>query len=394
MTLPAVKVEVAFATDPFTAPTWTDVTAYLRSVSIRRGKQRVLDSMQPGTATVVLDNNDQRFDPNNTAGPYSPNVVPMRKVRVTATHSATPYGLFYGFIEAWPQSFPNLARDSVVTVNAVDGFKILNLQDLTLSPAQQLSGARIGAVLDALSPAWPAADRNVDAGQTTVQASTLTAANPLQHLLQVVESENGLLYVDRDGKLRFISRHNVIAAVLDATNYTFGDAGGTEKPYRGAVIAYDDVDVWNEIKASSQGVAEQTASDSASQTKYLKRTLAKSALLLTSTSEQLDYARFLLEGFKEPALRVEGIEPLPERGDYWTRVLDRDLGAKIRVRLNPPGAGDVIQQDSYVEGIQWDIKPEDWRVSWDLVPVTRRADFWVLDDPVQGRLETNSRLAY
>jgi len=48
-----------------------DVTAFVRSVSIRRGRSRELDRFSTGTATVVFNNEDRRFDPLYSAGPYS-----------------------------------------------------------------------------------------------------------------------------------------------------------------------------------------------------------------------------------------------------------------------------------------------------------------------------------
>lgn len=57
----------------FSAGTWTDITAFVRSVATSRPSARQqgpLLSWQAGTVTVVLDNSDGRFDPDNLAGPY------------------------------------------------------------------------------------------------------------------------------------------------------------------------------------------------------------------------------------------------------------------------------------------------------------------------------------
>lgn len=388
MAEPVLTVEIAFTTSPFSTPSWTDVSAYVLHVSTRRGKATVLASEQAGTCTVTLDNSDQRFDPNNTSSPYSPNVLPMRRVRVTALYNAVTYGLFSGFIESWPQ--PYMGIDVAETaVSATDGFKILNLQKLSATYAQQLSSARATAVLDSVS--WPAADRSIDTGQSTIQAATLVDDNPLSHLLTVADSESGLFFVDRSGNARFISRHGLIGGVIDTANYTFGDGAG-EKAYSDIEIDYDDADIWNDVRVSSQGVATQTATDATSQTAYLVRTLTKSALLLTSTSEQQQYANFLLASYKDPALRVERVSF--SNVDFWDRVMDRDLGSKVVVTRDPPGSGNTISQSSYVEGIGWDISPNGWRCTWNLVALTRRAGFWVLGASTQSVLGSTTRLAY
>jgi hypothetical protein len=89
--------------------------------------------MQAGEASVTLDNRDRRFDPSNTAGPYYPNVVPMRHLRIRATEGST-YDLFRGFVEDWGQQWSGPAPlglgDAVCEVHVVDAFKVLNLVDV------------------------------------------------------------------------------------------------------------------------------------------------------------------------------------------------------------------------------------------------------------------------
>ena len=129
MTLPTLKVEIGFASDPLTvdidATTWTDVTDYVHRVQINRGRQRDTLKIEAGTCTVTFHDPDGRFRPGNTAGAYSPNVVPMKRLRVVATYDATDYTIYSGFIDRWPQAWPQ-AEFSEVTVQVTDGFKVLN----------------------------------------------------------------------------------------------------------------------------------------------------------------------------------------------------------------------------------------------------------------------------
>lgn len=409
-TVPTLTVEIAFASDPFATPVWTDVTVYVEAVTVKRGKAGVLDNVPAGVCTVTLDNSDGRFDPNYTSGAYYPNVKPFRRIRVRAATADTvtfddpdyvfddprvtfdggPFGLFSGFITSWPQAY-EWPEVSTVTVEAVDGFQILNLRKLTATYSQQLSSERVAAVLDDVS--WPTADRDIETGQTTVQAATLEDDNPNGHLQAVARSENGLLFVDRDGRVAFRSRHGLIEAPFDDGRLTFGDEPG-EVAFADVTVNYDDIDIWNDVRVSSQGVATQTASDADSQTAYLTRTLERSALLLTSTSEQKQHATYLLTGFAEPALRVDTLvhDQVMDSAD-WGSVLSRELGDKVTVSLSPPGGGDIVQR-SFVEGITWTVAGDRWRCTWSLTPATRRMDFWVLGDPVQSLLGTSTRLGY
>ena len=70
--VPQVTVEVGFASSG-SAVTWSDVSAYVRSLSVsRQGTRQAgpLWNYSAGTASIVLKNPDGRFDPDNLAGPY------------------------------------------------------------------------------------------------------------------------------------------------------------------------------------------------------------------------------------------------------------------------------------------------------------------------------------
>lgn len=108
---------------------YSDVSAYVRDVTIRRGRQRPVDRFTAGTATVVLSNTDARFDPRNLTGPYATGsisgIVPMRPIRISATWQGTTYRLFTGFIDSLTFGYAPGLRDAIVTVACSDGMKLL-----------------------------------------------------------------------------------------------------------------------------------------------------------------------------------------------------------------------------------------------------------------------------
>lgn len=70
MSLPVLNVAIDFANDG----TFTDISSYLKGVTITRGSSRVespLIRYEAGTAILKLNNNDRRFDPTNLDGPYT-----------------------------------------------------------------------------------------------------------------------------------------------------------------------------------------------------------------------------------------------------------------------------------------------------------------------------------
>lgn len=114
---PAVAIE-------FDAGVWTDVSAYARLVSARRGRSTETETFGAGTARVVLSNADRRFDPEHATGPYFGKILPRKRIRVGFTYAAVTYWKFYGYIDGWPQAYDG-PNDSTVTVRATDAFKVL-----------------------------------------------------------------------------------------------------------------------------------------------------------------------------------------------------------------------------------------------------------------------------
>ena len=131
-TAPAVTVEIALTTAPMaSSPSWTDVTAYVDQmdypITIERGRSDAQSSVQPGTCTLVLKNDDKRFTPGYTGGPYSSNVIPGKLLRVTITHNSNTYRRFFGYITSFDMGWPGgVTQQNRVTVTAVDVLGLLS----------------------------------------------------------------------------------------------------------------------------------------------------------------------------------------------------------------------------------------------------------------------------
>ncbi|MEW6473449.1 MAG: LamG-like jellyroll fold domain-containing protein [Actinomycetota bacterium] len=132
---PTITVEIEF--DPVGAPdVWTDVSAYFVQGSTSRGRAQELERDQAGTCTLELRNDDRRFDPSHAAGPYYPNIKPMRRVRVIAAYDdglgSVGYPVFQGYIESWDQTYTSQNVASA-TIYAVDGTAVLAGAELPVS---------------------------------------------------------------------------------------------------------------------------------------------------------------------------------------------------------------------------------------------------------------------
>jgi hypothetical protein len=84
-----MAIRVDFNTGTTAAPVWSDITSFVRSVSVSRGKDELLDGFSAGSASIVLDNLDRRFDPLYSSSPYAGAIVPRRAVRVFADYGTS-----------------------------------------------------------------------------------------------------------------------------------------------------------------------------------------------------------------------------------------------------------------------------------------------------------------
>lgn len=84
--IPSMKVEVALDTQPLaTSPTWTNLSSRARQgIKVTRGRDTIFDRHRTGTANLILDNQDNNLDPNDTGGTYFGKLKPLKRIRITA----------------------------------------------------------------------------------------------------------------------------------------------------------------------------------------------------------------------------------------------------------------------------------------------------------------------
>jgi len=342
----------------FTTPTWsTDITPYVRTWNTNRGSQHELQRVEAGTATIVLDNRDGRFTPNSSTSPYSPNLLPMRRMRIMAVFNGVPYPIFSGFVESWEPSFPEVGRDQIVTVALVEGFKVLSLAFLSSALAQQLSGARVGAVLDIIG--WPSGDRTIDAGVSTVPAVSLNNTSALEHLQAISKAERGRLFVGRDGKVVFADR--TAHSAPSFSDRTWTDAGGAMS-YRNISLLFNESLIINDARLTRTGGVEQVATSTSSIAKYFQRSFAESDIPLLNDADVLTYAQALVAKYGDAPQRIENLEDNAMKHNHWDWLLARDLHDRVLVVKTPKGAT-TIAQDSYIEGIAHAGTPFEWHTT-------------------------------
>lgn len=368
MAWPVLTLRVAFASDPMDAvPVWTTITGDVRRIHIKRGRNHELNRMEAGSMSLELRNFHGNYWPFNAGGAYSPNVLPGKRINLFAVYNAVTYHLFTGFFEDYNPTWLYEGTGLLPIIQPKCYDLINNLANYDLNNAgevQELSGARVGNVLDELG--WPVGFRDLDAGQSQMQATGAQAdVNAMDHLFKVQNSELGIIYIAGDGDIQFEDRAHRLKAPHTVSQATFGDDLG-EKIYHGMQPRYGASDIRNDIRITRSGGVQQTGTDAVSQTAYGKRTFRRTGLLMTTDGEALDQANYLTKRYKDAALRNRILRVIPERepGNLWPQILGREISDRITVRRNEAS----IDSDYMIEGVEHDIDMVDniWVTKWQL----------------------------
>ena len=372
-------VELATA-DGANPSTFTDITAYVQSVAITRGRDDVLSQVQTGTARVTLINEDGRFSPGYALSPLYGNVATMRAVRIRGAFAAVTYDLYYGYIQSiTPVPTPSVRT---CTLDLADGFAWLDLAVTTPTYSLVTTGTSIGVALDSAS--WPAGLRDLATGQSTITPS-YTDQSVLSQIQGIgIDNEAGLVYMSGAGEVVFQDRHTRLKTPYTVSQGTFTDTDAlvdvaAERPVR---------DIANEVKVT-HATGSVTVSDATSQTAKGPRRLAINAGFLDA-STAADRASWTLSTKKDeqdrPVIGIVG----NASGTLMTQALARDLSD--RVTITDAGAKTGINAAFHIERIEHSISNGGTlhTVRWQLSPADG-AGFWALD---VSQLDTSTRLAY
>tara|TARA_R110000822_G_scaffold21403_3_gene67769 strand:- start:2228 stop:3499 length:1272 start_codon:yes stop_codon:yes gene_type:complete len=353
----------------------SDVSAFVKNVSISRGKSRELDRFRAGSASVTFNNETRVFDPAYTLSPYYGQIQPKRRLRITADDLVQ----FDGTVDDWDIQYNSGEYSTAVanSTDAIQNFANLSINDYT--PTEQLSGARVNAVLDSIG--WSATSRDIDLGSQTLVADAVDdGTNSFEYLQTIAQSEPGDLFISRNGSVKFVDRYSQITADTPA----FSD-DGVEIPYTtiqanvGSELLYNNITV-----TSSAGTAIATSPESVQVFGEIDYSLQS---LVSSTEALQNLADFLLERYKDPQYRIDGITvALNSLSDVnKAKVLGLDLGDVIIVTFTPSGIPPAIVAFAKVIRISQSHNPITQIVTLGLEALTGAV--MVLDNAEFGKLD-------
>lgn len=382
---------------------FVDVTEYVSGqVTTTRGRSQETDQYGAGTMSFTLRNEDRRFDPSNTAGPYYPGPSPRLLVNAYLTKGGTTQQVFGGYIDDLTVNY-DLDGASTVEVTCVDAFNVLanmKLRSFAVSPGAPTTYWTTGkGITKALTAGGFTSAHTIDAGLTEVQASTQDNVTVLDFSQTMARSENGFFFCDSAGVVTFKNRH---FSGLGASQATFSDdpadwpsaIGYSTLAQRSATTL-----LYNEVSGQRNGASTtQVEVDADSQAKYLPRALSLSQLENKTNADVANLCRYLLGRYSTPDVRFDAmsVELLGLDDDQAATVLALDLTDTITITRTPPGSGSPSQitLTCLIDGIGWsmDASSGSFRVTYNLSLLRSRQTF-ILDDAALGVLDT-SRLDY
>jgi len=332
---------------------------YSKSITVNRGRREIGDQFSAGTMTFTLDDNlaGGILNPLYSSSPYVDpagqfTLAPLRRISFGRYNNANAYvPLFVGQIVNYDYSY-ELGGNNTVTVYCADDFYLLAQTSMgEFNVSEELSSARLSAVLDLTEVAYPVASRNINTGTQTLGGSAAytiaEGTNVKAYIDQIQSAEQGRVFMSRAGVLNFDPR---IGTTLSGSVADFHD-DGTQTPYNNLSITYNADQVVNRASIQHLGATvPEVADDLASQTKYLIQTVSITDSLLHNDTAAATLASYLLVG--EPVATFTGVQtdyPMLTNTQRQT-LATVDIGDTITI-TNTIAGGEVAQELS-VEGIE------------------------------------------
>lgn len=360
-----------------------DVTSDVRTVQVKRGRNRQLGRFTAGAANLVLSNASRKYDPLNTASPYFGSIVPGKQAVIE--HNG--YTLYTGNVADWNLDY-DLGGDNTAQVSCTDGLATIANQTIAAGTASaELSGTRINTTLNALG--WPTASRAISAGGATLAADVVADnTNAVTYLTKAVDSDPGALFVSADGLMTFRDRNDLQAFTSGAT------FGPSAIPFVDVEVEYGAETLYPTVSVNYWGgtaVAQVSSTDSTAVRDYGDSELLVDTLL-GNVTDASRLATYLMSKYANPVYRINSLTfalhglSVPQS----QTVLAQELGDMILVDgWAPGGVGAPISQYLTIEGIEHQADPGQHFVTFTLSETQaafqlNSSAFGVLDDDQLG----------
>jgi hypothetical protein len=379
MPSPTVLVEIS----KVTTSGYHDITSYVRSFSIGRGRSRELDKFDAGQISITLNNRDRAFDPLYTSSPFNGAIVPRALIVITIGGVVS----FKGIISDWNLSY-DVSGQSIATVTAFDIFSIVSQQ--TFQTATSTSGYTtyvfINSVMSDSTIGFPGITLygTVDSGQTFIDSQNIIGLNVLDFWQLLERTERGFLFASKSGSVTFRDRRDYRDSGVIMSD------SGSDIAYSNLSVMYGTELLYNKAIMSRRGGASAaTAVNASSGTAYGYSTYEDSDLLYRTDAELVDASASLVYEYGEPEYRFDsatfdlhGLDAAKQAS-----LLGLDMADVVTVKFTPNGVGSQISKTVRIIGISHDSEPGTHQMSFKFQEINN--NYFILDSSSFGLLDSN-----
>ena len=365
------------------APSSVDVTSSVLSFSYTQGRRNYVDSYSGGILNVTLNNQA------NVAQYFGFNDI------FTLSEPVTGYGCSFWVQSVVFNDYPGNTGMSTITVSLADvlarnGRNVVNNVSLTQKPTlNQLedlwrtSGYQIGDVA------------NFGAGQSVASAQTYTGS-VLNFFNLITSTEKG--GVRFTGQVVQVIARNFMANFVSGFTFTRNSPTASAIAYQTLNHNKAGLNFFNNVTIAPQGLAGQTATNSASLTAYGNAQETITTVDATTT-QALGLAQWLAFSQSDPESEswsigfidlIQNQTALNEFLDAFIGSVNQNLIWDLVYRV--PGAGSDTTESVAIEGIAVNATPEQTTFEVFFSPTTYY-QFFTLNSTSLGILDT-SRLGW
>ena len=351
----------SFGADDVIIPT-VDLTPDVYSIAIRRGRNIMKDQYEAGTATVRVLDPQGFFNPQNPSSPYFGYLVPLRKVRISATTDTAEYFLFSGYVNDYRYTFPVGQETAYVDILCSDAFRLFqmaNVATIADTGAGQDTGTRINKILDDVL--FPNSMRSISTGDTTCLADPASLRTSLEAIKNAEFSEGlGAFFMSPDGTAVYKSRSEVTASLGD-TAIEFNQTTGI--PYKAVKYAFDDKLIINSVVFNRVGGTAQNVFSQDSIDRFFPHSLTQENLVAEDDAQVLGIAQNYVNTRKETTIRIDEMTvDLQDPAVPTDTLIGLDYFDNLEI-TNVTESGSTIVKTLQAQGFAWDITPNKMQVT-------------------------------
>tara|TARA_R100000655_G_scaffold99933_2_gene144130 strand:+ start:1685 stop:2947 length:1263 start_codon:yes stop_codon:yes gene_type:complete len=409
-----LTVQIGFDSEPFdSSQSFTDISQYVRNISISRGRSNELGQFTAGTCELLLSNTDNRFNPTQTTNYYDSangrtKIQPLKTVKVSATYDSATYVLFYGFLDTIPVKYPAKGADSTTQFRAIDAFKIFQSQTiqsvgwkigqsgfselgsstrLGYDDVQELTSNRVTRLLDSIG--FPSSMRTISTGTLQIITQAITT-NLLTGLQECETAENAQFFIGANGNAVFRNRDYKLSNAKATTVQATFDNSGSNLPFKNVETSFDTNEVRNVYEWTRDSGSQQYVADADSVNRYTAKTSTQTTKNI-SDSNVLSIIQQKLTETSTPIERIDNLTIDPrDNTSLWPKVLGLEFGDRVKVNITNPNSS-TFSDEVWIESITHNIDSSNqkWQYKLNLSPAGSSA--WVLG---QAKLGEGTRFAY